>query len=246
MATIPWGPIGSVVGAAADAWSTNATNKANAANVAAQIAFQKEQGETAYQRAVEDMKKAGLNPALGYSQGGASSGSGAAAKAEPILQNSTARFAAANDVYQAIANGAAQRDLLRAQTAATFAAEENTRGQTIANFPSRVLGQDAEYQRSFRETAMAELGGRRFSAVKTPERFAADIANIGAGTARAQAAAQEARNRSTLMEQEFQTEWFRKHMAPYINNAKATMGAAGDAAKLITAGRRNIFDITGR
>lgn len=242
-----WGPIiGSVVGSAADAWSQNAANKANAANVQKQIDFQKQQGETAYQRAVEDLKKAGLNPGLAYQQGGASSGAGAAANNQPITQNSVAKFATAVDAYNGLATGSAQRNLIGAQADATRAQEENTRATTIAMFPSRILGEDPEYQRSFRETALAELGGRKFSATKTPERFAADIANTGAGTARAQAQAVESRNRSTLLEQQFQTEWFRKHMAPFINNAKTTMGAAGDAAKLITAGRRNVFDFTGR
>lgn len=57
--------------------SNNAAMSYNSAQAAKNRAWQEQMSNTAYQRAVEDMRKAGINPILAYQQGGASTPGGA-------------------------------------------------------------------------------------------------------------------------------------------------------------------------
>lgn len=95
------GGLATAAGAAMSAKGGRDTNSANRAMSREQMAFQERMSNTAYQRAVADMKAAGINPMVAYSQGGASSPSGAAI----TQQNPNAAFAdsAGRGVQSAVA-----------------------------------------------------------------------------------------------------------------------------------------------
>jgi hypothetical protein len=71
--------VGAIASGAASAYGQREANVANAEMAQKQMDFQERMSNTQWQRGTKDMQAAGLNPMLAYSQGGASSPSGASA-----------------------------------------------------------------------------------------------------------------------------------------------------------------------
>lgn len=80
-----------------------------------QMAFQERMRSTQYQTAVEDMRKAGLNPALAYDQGGAGTPSGSQAEAPNIGAAAISSALEARRLREDVATMRQQRLLIQQQ-----------------------------------------------------------------------------------------------------------------------------------
>jgi hypothetical protein len=166
-----WGAIvGAAIGAAGDIFSQGSANTANLRVAQRQMDFQERMSSSAYQRAVADMRAAGLNPALAYQQGGASSPPGASTRVESV----TGGRLSERGLNAAMAK--AQIENIREDTGLKFAVGEkedalrrhaDAQAVILENSPEYFSANQAARQKGFEaniEKAVAEAKAKKFDA----------------------------------------------------------------------------------
>lgn len=114
--------VGPVIGAAGDLLGQQSANRANRRMAREQMQFQERMRDTEMQARVKDLIKAGLNPMLAVSQGGASSPGGARAEAQSVTGGRLAeRITSAVMLKAQLANVSADTNLKNSAAAVNAA-----------------------------------------------------------------------------------------------------------------------------
>lgn len=232
--------IGGVAGMAGQA----SANRSNERMSREQMAFQERMSSTAYQRAVQDMRSAGLNPALAYQQGGASSPGGSMARAENVgsafTQGAMGALGTVSSARAVNAQTAADVAVKAAQAERTSAETQQLRLESLLRVKALEAGLKESSARSVNLGAQSDLAKsqkfktdyegshaginyrlaeRLFDArleegLLGPDALRAEIRNRFLQSTLMNLAVPEASNRAAM-----QSTWFKRYISPFISDA---------------------------
>lgn len=171
--------ISNVVGSIFSSKSAEKTNQANINQAKSEMDFQERMSNSAHQREVEDLKKAGLNPLLSVNAG-ASTPAGAMASLENPYANLPDDINSASQLYlqskmnkELIKSEQKKQSNLDAQTAATYAQAELAKANTaVANNNAVSSAYDAKER-----ARLAEIEGSKPASVMRWINYSADKLN---------------------------------------------------------------------
>lgn len=194
--------VGDVVSGGLDLLGGFMTNDANAEQASNQQNFQERMSGTSYQRAVADMKAAGLNPMLAYSAGGASTPSGSQAS----MQN-------------AIGSGVST-----AQQQARLSADlKNIQADTA----KKVAETDLAKTKSWTETSNQDVNTQLVEQMNIANQLAKGVNPSKIVEAKSSSAAAAARVPSLRNEAAAANTWYGRNVMPYLPSALQGAHSAG-------------------
>lgn len=145
-------------------------NQRQVSSAREQMAFQERMSSTAYQRAMADMRKAGLNPILAYQKGGASAPGGAQANIRNPLEGaatSAANYVAAQQATASIQQIKSQTALNNANSALALEKANTERvNQGLTTQTTAKEGYLTQQEKIRVQTAFAQLGKTRMESIQ--------------------------------------------------------------------------------
>lgn len=218
-------------GSALQYYGQRETNQANAEQAQRQMDFQERMSNTGYQRAVEDLRAAGLNPALAYSQGAANSPTGASAVMSNPWNGAAQNAASTVQTMLNIQRQKAEIETLQATA-------HRTRVEAAATNTMTPLQAALLAVREVNE----KLGGRitEAEANTIADQIAARIRNVQASTRgqNARAYLDELDAVGAENEANFNRGMYRRRFRGHVNDAMSAGREIGDLYSQIRTGRR--------
>lgn len=166
---------GAIISAGASLLGGAMANRSRSEEASINRDFQEEMSRTQYQRAMEDMRQAGLNPMLAFSQGGNAVPAGAMPQIENIGSSAAQAYAAG---LQAEASSQQSETAATIGTVTIEKIKQETANLTDTNDQIRsiVRNMNAEYYKIIEETNNAVEAGNAIRA--TIDKLKAETANL--------------------------------------------------------------------